>query len=469
MTSPLHPGSLAPLHIWRRESVRRFFLLGVEVALVLAIVVSLEVLLARGNLRFDLTPAKKYSLSPVTQKVLKALNQEVELTAFYRRGERSQYDELLGLMAQETPFLSYQLFDLDRAPGLAQRYGISTYGSTVVQTKGDRITIPVTDEERVLNAVLRLSQAVKTVYFLSGHGERDLVDTEERVGYGVVRKVLETENYRVRPLLLYREGRVPQDADLVVVSGPKEELSAAELDALSAYFSTGGSALFMIDPYSVPGLCRYLARFGFILDDGVVVDTQTQLTGGDPLMPAIPTFDSEVFPRQLWGSPMMPVVRPVRVQDDRARAFAFSSPESWAQKSRERIEGGDLTYRDGEDQRGPVPVAAVATVDGTADGRRQGKIVVYGDSDFIDNFYCRIPGNVDFFMNTVGWLLGREELVSVGRSVQAPVSKRAATPAQSLYLSQVQARMFFWAMVVLEPGLIFLVGMIVYFRRRRKG
>ncbi len=451
-----------------RESVRRSLLLGVEVALIFAIVVSLEVLSARGNLRFDLTPTKRYSLSPITQKALRALTQEVEITAFYRRGKRSQYDELLGLMAQETPFLSYRLFDLDRTPGLAQQYGVYAYGSAIVQAKGGRrITILVTDEKRVLSAILRISQSIKTVYFLSGHGERDPTDMGERVGYGVVRKVLETENYRVRSFLLHQTGRVPQDADLVVVSGPKEELSAAELEALSAYFSAGGNALFMIDPYTVPGLCQYLARFGFILDEGVVVDTRTHLAGGDPLMPAIPTFAAEVFPRKLQDLPMMPVVRPVRVQDGRAQAFAFSGPESWAQKSRERIERGDLTYRAGEDQRGPVPVAAVATVGRTADEERRGKIVVYGDSDFVDNVYCRIPGNVDLFMNTVGWLLRREELVSTGRSVNVPVSG-GATLAQSLYLSQVQARMFFWTMVVLEPSLIFLVGMVVFFRRRRK-
>jgi ABC-type uncharacterized transport system involved in gliding motility auxiliary subunit len=455
--------------IWLgRESVRRFLLLGVEVVLIFVVVVSLEVLLTRRNLRFDLTPTRKHSLSLITQKALGSLTQAVEVTAFYRRGERSKYDQLLGLMAQETPLLGYRLFDLDRAPGLAQQYGITTYGSTVVETKQDRITIPVTDEERVLNAILRISQPVKTIYFLSGHGERDPIDMQERTGYGVVRRVLETENYRVRSLLLRRTGRVPQDADLVVVSGPKEELSTAELDVLSAYFSAGGNALFMIDPYSVPGLCQYLAQFGFILDDGVVVDTQTQLSGGDPLMPAIPTFAEEVFPRQLRSPPMMPVTRPVRVRDDRVQAFAFSGPESWAQKSRERIERGDLAYRAGEDQHGPVPVAAVATVDGQADGRSQGKIVVYGDSDFVDNFYCRIPGNVDFFMNTVGWLLGRQELVSIGRSVDAPAARRVATPAQSVYLSQAQTRRFFWTMVVLEPGLIFLAGMVVFFQRRRK-
>ena len=182
-------------------------------------------------------------------------------------------------------------------------------------------------------------------------------------------------------------------------------------------------------------------------------------------MPMIATFAQDVFPRQPRGEPVLPVVRPVRVQDGKARAFAFSSETSWALKSRERAVQGDLSFKAGEDERGPLPVAAVAAVG----GEKPGKVVVVGDSDFVNNFYARVPGNVDLFMNTVGWMLGRPELVAIGRTAKVPVSKRGSTPQQSLYLSASQSRAFFWIMVVLEPALVFLVGMVVFARRRQRG
>ena len=448
-----------------RESTRRFLLLGLEIVFLLVLVVSVETLFSRANLRFDLTPQKKYSLSPLTVQVLQGLTQQVQATVFYRRGDREKHEELLSLLAQESPLFSYRLFDLDRAPGLAQRYGITEYGTAVVETAGNRLTLPLVDEERMLNALLRVSQSEKTIYFLVGHGENDPIDMEDRTGYGVLRKVLETENYRVRPLPLLQTHTVPPDADLVVVSGPKEELSPEELEALSAYFAAGGNALFMLDPYTVPGLARYLTQFGFALDEDVLVDDQNQVAGGEPLMPMIATFAQDVFPRQPRGEPVLPVVRPVRVQDGKARAFAFSSETSWALKSRERAEQGELSFKAGEDERGPLPVAAVAAVG----GEKPGKVVVVGDSDFVDNFYARVPGNVDLFMNTVGWMLGRPELVAIGRTAKVPVSKRGSTPQQSLYLSASQSRAFFWIMVVLEPALVFLVGMVVFARRRQRG
>jgi ABC-type uncharacterized transport system involved in gliding motility auxiliary subunit len=448
-----------------RESTRRFVLVGLEVIFLLLIAIAVEVLIARANLRFDLTPQKKYSLSALTVQALHALKEPVQATVFYRRGDREKHDELLNLMAQETPLFSYQLFDLDRAPGLAQRYGVTAYGMTVVETANNRLTIPLADEERLLNALLRVVQSEKTVYFLVGHGENDLIDAEERTGYGVLKKVLETENYRVRPLPLLTARRIPADADLVIISGPKGELAPAELDALSAYCRAGGNALFMLDPYTAPQLSRYLAQFGFILDDSVIVDDQNQVAGGEPLMPMISNFAKDVFPREPRGEPMLPVVQPVRVQDGKAQAFAFSSDTSWVVKNRERAERNQLDFKAGEDERGPFPVAAVATVK----GEKPGKIIVLGDSDFVNNFYVRVPGNVDFFMNTVGWMLGRQELVAIGRTPNAPVSKRGSTPQQSLYLTATQSRLFFWIMVILEPAFVFLVGMVVFARRRQKG
>jgi ABC-type uncharacterized transport system involved in gliding motility auxiliary subunit len=448
-----------------RESTRRWVLLGLEVLFLLVIITSLDVLWSRANRRYDFSPGQKYSLSEVTMQTFRALPQPVQATVFYRRGDREKHEELLRLLAEQSSNFTYQLYDLDRAPGIAQRYGVTAYGAAIVETATNRVSIPVTDEERMLNAALRVSQEERTIYFLVGHGENDAADAEERNGYGIVRRVLETENYRVRPLPLRQTGAVPQGAHLVIVSGPKEELTNEELDALSAYFAAGGNGLFLLDPYTVPMLSQYLAQFGFVLADDVIVDTQGQVAGSDPFTPTIATFSRDVFPRDPRGEPVLPVVRSVGVQNGKAQAFAFSGEASWTIGSRTRAEQGDVTFKEGEDQRGPIPVAAVAPTG----KEQQGKIVVLGDSGFVDNNYARVPGNVDFFMNTIGWMLGRQELVALGRIANVPEGKRKYTPPQALYLTASQSRRFFWIMVVLEPLVVFAIGMIVYLRRRQSG
>jgi hypothetical protein len=418
-------------NVFTRESTRRFVLLSLEVLFLLIIVVALDALWSRTNFRYDLTPEHKYSLAEVTTQAFRALSQPVQATVFYRRGDREKHEELLRLLSEQSQNFTYQLFDLDRAPGVAQRYGVTGYGAGVIETAKNRVSIPVTDEERVLNGLLRVTQDEKHIYFLVGHSENDAADSDERNGYGVVRRVLETENYRVHPLPLRQLGVVPKNADLVIASGPKDDFTPEELEILSTYFAAGGNAILLLDPYTVPSFARYLERFGFALSDDVVVDSQTQMAGGDPLTPVIGKFSREVFPRDPRGEPIMPVVRPVHTAGGKAQAFAYSSETSWAIRDRARVEQGELTFKDGEDQRGPLPVAAVATT-GT---EKQGKLVVLGDSEFVNNFYARIPGNVDFFMNTVGWLLGRQELIALGRVAHVSETKRNTTPQQALYLT----------------------------------
>ena len=94
---------------------------------------------------------------------------------------------------------------------------------------------------------------------------------------------------------------------------------------------------------------------------------------------------------------------------------------------------------------------------------------MFGDSEFVNNFYARIPGNVDFFMNTVGWMLGRQELVALGRVAHVSETKRNTTPQQSLYLTASQSRRFFWIMVIVEPLVVFTIGLVVFYRRRQRG
>lgn len=449
-----------------RETIRRFLLVGLEVGCVLVIVVSLASLCGRWNLRFDLTPTKKYSLAQITVQTLDAISTPIQATVFYRRGDREKHNELLKLMSDQNPLFQYTLYDLDRTPGLAQRYGVTAYGSAILEASDNRVTLPMVDEERLLNALLRVSQAPKTVYFLVGHGENNPGDGQERNGYGVVRQVLETENYQPRPLSLLQMGEVPPDADLVVISGPKEDLTPDELTALSDYLAAGGNALLMLDPYTVPNLSDFLRQYGLGLDEDVVVDQERGVAGGEPLMPLISDFAEDVFPRQLSGAPILPHTRPIRVLSSNAKPFAFSSPDSWALKDRLRVEQGDLSFREGEDKQGPLPVAAVATVGQDTPG----KLVVLGDSDFVNNFYARIPGNVDFFMNTVGWMLGRQQLISVGRSPRGmPDQQRVSTPRQTLYLSAADSRRFFWLMVVLEPVLVLTIGLGVLYQRRKRG
>ena len=54
--------------------------------MVMGIVILLGYLASRHRLRFDATKIKEFSLSPQTRKILQALDREVKITCFLKRG-----------------------------------------------------------------------------------------------------------------------------------------------------------------------------------------------------------------------------------------------------------------------------------------------------------------------------------------------------------------------------------------------
>ena len=104
------------------------------------------------------------------------------------------------------------------------------------------------EEERLTNALVKVTRAGNPViYVVKGHGERD-ISSAERIGLSQAKEQMEKANYTVKDLELARTGKVPADAAVVIVPGPKNDLLPPELLALDEYLAQGGRVLFMADP-----------------------------------------------------------------------------------------------------------------------------------------------------------------------------------------------------------------------------
>ena len=85
-------------------------------------------------------------------------------------------------------------------------------------------------------------------------------------------------SYDVKPLVLARSGKIPDDASVVVIAGPRSDLFGPELDALDAYVGRGGKLLVMLDPAVRPGqqepeaLKRFLGKYGIQPGNNVVIE-----------------------------------------------------------------------------------------------------------------------------------------------------------------------------------------------------
>jgi len=342
-------------------STRQWANTAMFIVLLVGIVIVVQMIANNHNYRFDLTPEGEMSLAPITRKVLQEVPFPVKVTGFYRRKERYELNNLFELYRMASKKFKYELYDLDRNPGLAKKYGVSAYRTAVVEINKKLKKVSYPTEGKIINAVLSLiNPEQKSIYFLSGHGEYGFKGKmADEVGYGLLKETLETENYLVKNLLFAGGKPVPEDASLVVIGGPKVDFSKTDLENLDNYLKKGGGIIIAIDPGRENGLKEFLSRYGMNLGEDIVVDTEDYLIGKSPLVPIIPFYITHPITENFTIPTVFPLVRSVtkgasEVKNVNLKSLARSGEQSWAETDAQSAEEGKYEYNPGIDRKGPI-------------------------------------------------------------------------------------------------------------------
>ena len=436
--------------------------------LAIAIVAALGYFAARNPVRFDWTEAGVHSLSDQTKKLLAGLERDVQVTALFPRVEQLQVEPVLERYAYESPRFQYTLADPNERPDLVEALGIERerlrQGLLHVTLGEERTTLEDVSEEAITNALVKLTRTgQKKVYFLVGHNERS-VDGEgaaEAEGFARAAEALVNENYAFETLLLATRGEVPDDADAVVVAGPTLPMIPEEEAALERYLTGGGALLVMVDPNANTNLYASLSRWGVDLGADVIVDYLQGLFGR-ATTPLAAEYPSHPINAGLREPVMFHVARSVRARADARDRFAEivrTSAESWAERN---LTSG-RAERDADDLPGPVPVAVAGTLpaagaEGGEAAAEPGRLVVFGDSDFAANQLIDAYRNRDLFVNSVNWLLGDVEAISI---------RPGASRASRFNPSQEQFTTIRYLSLFVLPELIAVLGVLAWWWRRR--
>lgn len=459
-------------NIFLNRSARHGTHMLITILVVLGILVLIGAISVRHHWVFDLTKTKRHSLSDETIKVLNSINKGVNAIAFYQEssGSERELESLFKLYRYRNPKFNYRLIDPDRNPTMAKKYGITDYGTTVFESGKNETKVSWGREEQITNAILKvIREGKKAVYFLKGHGENDIA-TFAKDGYSQAKKALEGQNYEVKELVLLRADSIPEDASVLIISGPKKELMESEMNLIKGYIQKGGNLLFLIDPFTVPGLTSFFAEYNLKLRDDIVVDTMSQLFGGDYLVPIVGQYDPpHSITRNFNINTFFPFTRSTEIIK-KAKAgitvepLANTNKESWGETNRKMLEKeGKAKFDSGQDIRGPLTIAAVVTVNigkkKNEKGAGNSKMVVFGDSDFANNSYLNVLGNKDLFLNTLNWLAEEEGLISI---------RPKDTDYNPVILSKTMGKVIFFVPVVIIPVMILVAGIVVLSVKRWK-
>ena len=462
------------------------------VAMSLAVAVVVNILGVRYDKRFDMTAAKRYTLSDQSRSVLAGLEEEIEILAFFPTGapEGADFMVLAGNASAASGKLDARLVDPVREPMEAQQNGITSNWGTVVLRKGSETRRLESDfgEESLVNAIVQLVSGKKhSVCFTTGHHELDIEDSYSADGMGLAVEKMQGQNYEAKAVALAKEGGVPEDCEILVIGGPRYDLLAAEQEMVAAHVAGGGDVLIMLDPASANAFALDLERYGMIVGDDIILEQHPkyQMAGADDSYIILDEDSFSPHPTIELSNTMLVLqgVRSVRILEGKEglklQELAKTTENSWAERGyREGIPEPDI----GEDDIGSIPLLAAAEVVdpekvyvgsfalGTAPSEEAGlappeverkagaKIVVAGSSSLASNgAFSLSQANADLFLNAIAWMADEE----------TQISSRANDDAiASLAMNMLQGLMSIMLCLVIAPGAM-LIGAISTWRSRR--
>lgn len=466
--------------------------------LTLGVIVVVNYLGVQHPVRWDLTEQGVFSLAPQSTQLLENLDSEVVARAFYREGEEGTTRDLLDAYAAASDAFRYEIIDPDKRPEMAERYEISQYGTLHLEVDGDSTRITTVSEQEITNALLRMGSAArKLAYYVTGHEEPDPDDAAVEGGFGQAKSALENEGWDVVPLVLGAVPDVPGDADLLIVAGPRRPFLERELENLDRYLARGGKAIVMLDPEAGGDLVPLLEARGVAVGDNVVIEQFVQLFAGAQLgvEPVVGDYGTHPITAGFGERTVYRLARSVGAATElpagvQVEELARTSAASWGETNLDLLFDSGEVEQDDADLAGPVSLAvavtldaqalswsapriasaregvdtadtsgAAADADGTAEAPDdlEGRLVVFGDSDWATNRSISLYFNQDLFLNTVGWLAGEEETISI---------RPRGTRASTLMLTANQSQAVFYLTVLLLPELILFAGMIIWLGRR---
>jgi hypothetical protein len=465
----------------------------VRTALVLAVVVMVNYIGARFFKRFYLSSQTRIVLSERTVNVLRSLTNHVSVTLYYDRKD-DFYPDIVALLNEyrlANPRLSIRTVDYVRDAGEAEKVkeqyklnseadknlvifdcdgrikiapgdGLTQYTLKQIPNEKEREfqRKPVAfDGELAFTSMLLALENPKPLmaYFLQGHDEPALDDSGD-YGYLKFGSLLAQNYIALTNLQLLGDSTVPMDCNLLIIAAPDRSLSELELQKIDQYLAQGGRLLALFNYASIKhptGLEPILQRWGVNVPAEVVQDPKNTITGQDVIVRRF--SQSPIVNPLAQLSLQMVLPRPVE-------SVKWQNPPAHAPQVEELAFSSENSTLMGDSAEPPHSYPLMVAVEqkpvaGVANPRGNTRIIVVGDSIFLNNHYILGGANADFAGYAVNWLLDRATLLK-------GIGPRPVTEFR-LLMTRAQQREVRWVLLGGLPGAVLLFGCLVWLARRK--
>ncbi len=439
--------------------------MGALIALVFAVLVVVNFLSVRHYRVWDFSGAQSNTLSDQSLKLVKSLNSELLIRFFYKKGvegnedNRKNFRELIKKYQDQTSNIRLEFVEVNERPDLAEEYGV-TKGSGVIflDYKGRRNRVEKIDEQEVTTALVKLTrEKEKNIYFVVGHGERDLEEAKEATGLNALRVMLENNRYMVKTQATNLNAKIPDDADVVMIVGPTQKFLDYEVKGLEDYLQRGGNLLIALKSKQTQGLETVLAQAGLEPMNNYVMNiVDTPMGKGVQQGQTLGTvFSGTNEITKVFGKSEATIFRnPMSLKRGKVPEGVTIDDLVKTQESSMSFANLDL-----KDQGPQGAFTIVAEAKGKFPGNKGSdfQMIVAGDADFLGNQLLMQSLNRDLVLNSVAALAKESNLISIAPR-EAQVTKLQMTDS-NFYL-------FLFLFAIPLPLLMLGTGFTLWMRRR---
>ncbi len=460
---------------------RQFYLLIIFIGLLSILWVQINCLGYYYNRRFDLTKFKQHTLTEESKDVINELKQNIKVTAFYVGISPKYLEDLLKeYEGAAQGKITTEIIDPLVQISYAAQFGNVISGQerkVIIQSGKERRDVEFSDEtplteEELNNAIIRVTRKARHAYFFMGHGEYSFMD-ESDTGLSTIAKLLLANNVISHRLLLGVDKKIPNDCDVLVIPGPKQELSVDEEKIINEYLEKGGDALFLIENvvvttpdvpltedqrYKNPSLNSILNKWGVKIGDDIVVDLANH-AGDDVGSPATRNYVSHKAMIKNLDYTFYVRPRSISLLSNRrptlkAAPFVLTSSKetSWGETNRHL----EVKYDEGIDRPGPVAISYVIWKPKEKDGHSDTRTIVFTDADFLTNIYIDQYSNAQMGLNVINWLTEMDYKV---------LRNKKEMKVERLDLTSQQRRVVVVILWVI-PCAILMIGLMVWMKQR---
>lgn len=427
--------------------------------LVAAIIALINHLAYKNPYQWDVTANKSNTLTTQSKKVLKNIPSKISAIVFAPKSQQGAVQKILELYQLEKKDIEVIVYDPELRPDLVQEYEVEEPVAVVWQIKERRQKVTELNELGLTNGLIRIGRdSLPKIYYDIGHDEASL-SSESQNGRMVFKNYLVNANFAIQESDSKRWDSVPEDADVLMIWGPKKDFMPSEIEVIEKYIDEGGKLLIALDPDlnsdPVKNLRQLLTQKGIVASNSLVIDTLNNVSGSNGTVPIASRYAQDhVITKDFPGQVFFPLTGFVTLGEQaegKGLVFSTQFPAAWGEMSPKEFVEGKVVYNEGQDIKGPVAYAVAAKI---KDG---GTIGFFANSTFVDNAYAKYASNHILVLNTLSWLTGDDQLISFDLP---------GLNNEPVFISSPQLGVIFFFSVIFAPLSLFSLAIFNYRRRR---